>query len=182
MGKPQRREREPGRFQSTWPVLEFTQLICKSNTNWSSPPQIIRSGPRGSRACLISWGYPSLCWPPSPSPATHVCFRKTVSKSYRYLRFMWKLPAKDFPLLEERAQSTDGEKEAVRDSGTFPCSNKTPGRWHGSWNLLTTALDYQHASWGRRKSPSPGLSGLSSAPTLLGHRSPVILFSEPQFP
>lgn len=35
-GKPQRREQEPGRFQSTWPDLEFTQLICKSNANLSS--------------------------------------------------------------------------------------------------------------------------------------------------
>lgn len=35
-GKPQRREQEPGRFQSTWPGLEFTQSICKSNANLSS--------------------------------------------------------------------------------------------------------------------------------------------------
>lgn len=56
VGKPQRREQEPGRFQSTWPGLEFTQLICKSNANLSSffPSKIVRSGPLGGRACLIS--------------------------------------------------------------------------------------------------------------------------------
>lgn len=99
---------------------------------------------------------------PLSSPATHVCYRKTVSESYQYLGFLGDLPAKGFPLLDERAQSTDGEREAFRESGTFPWSNKTPGGWQGSWNLLTAALGYQHASWGRRK--STGSRALKSAP------------------
>lgn len=80
---------------------------------------------------------------------------------------MWDLLAKDFPLFDERAPSTDGEKEVLRDSGTFPCSNKTPGGWKGSWNLLKTALGYQHASWGRRKNTGLGLGALKSAPWCL---------------
>lgn len=169
MGKPQRREQEPGRFQSTWPVLEFTQLICKSNANLSSfhhhpSPKSQQIRPRWKQSLPDQLRVPRpLAGLPLQSP--HVCYRKAVSNSYQYLGFMWDLPAKDFPLLDEKAQSTDGEKEALRDSGTFPGSNKTPGGWQGSWNLLTTTLGYQHASWGRRKyrTRSPKICSLVSA-------------------
>lgn len=115
VGKPQRREQEPGRFQSSGLGLEFTQLLCKPNANTSSfisPSKIVKSSVFGRRPYLISWRTPSLCLPPSPFPPTHP-YRKT--ESYHTLDSPGTHLQRTFPSSDERAQSTDGEKEALRD-------------------------------------------------------------------
>lgn len=100
MGKPQRREQEPGRFQSTWPSLAFTQLIRKSNANLSNspfPPQksihlalLKVERVRSAGSAPTSAGF-SLQFH-SPMFATE----KLLANE---LEFIWDLPAKDFPLL-----------------------------------------------------------------------------------
>lgn len=97
-------------------------------------------------------GCPGVCWPPSLFPSTHVSYRKTVRNPVTTLDSFGAFLQRTFPSLDERAQSTDGEKEALRDSGPLPCTNSPPGGWQGSWNLLTIALGYQRAYWGRGKS------------------------------
>lgn len=100
VGKPQRREQEPGRFQSTWPGLAFTQLIRKANASWSnspSPPQksihlaLLEAEPVGSAGDPPASAGLSLQFHP-PMFATE----KLLANE---LGFIWDLPAKDFPLL-----------------------------------------------------------------------------------
>lgn len=100
MGKPQRREQEPGRFQSTWPGLAFTQLIRKSNANLSNspfPPQksihlaLLEVEPVRSAGGAPASADLSLQFYP-PMFATE----KLLANE---LGFIWDLPTKDFPLL-----------------------------------------------------------------------------------
>ena len=165
MGKPQRREQEPGRFQSTHmarPGIHTIdmQIKCKfvffffPVKNLQIRPFWKCSMPDQPGGGGGGWGgwYPGVCWPPSLSSSTHVTYRKTVRNPVTSLDSFRAFLQRTFPSLDKRAQSTDGEKEALRDSGPLPCTNSPPGGWQGSWNLLTIALGYQRAYWGRGKS------------------------------
>lgn len=136
------------------------------------PSKINRSGLLGSKACLINLRVSF------PAPSIHVCSGKTVSKSYQELDSSGTFLQRTFPFLDERAHSTDGQKEALRDSGTFPCSNSPPGGWQGSGSLLTTAPGCRPASGvggegkeGGTRSPQIWslVSPLSSASNALSH-------------